>query len=247
MLKAVLFDLDDTLVGNHMDTFLPRYFALLGQYAEKYLPRDEFLKALMECTRLVTVNLDPALTNRDVFWQAFAEQTGLDPLEIEPYFGEFYENQFLALESIITRRETAVSLIKACQSQNFKIVIATNPLFPGSAVAARLLWAGLPVTEYDFELVTTYENMHAAKPQPAYYKEILARIGLTASETLMVGDDWDNDIAPAASVGCYTYWLPMNGETTPPESGIVTKYGSLDDLYCLVTSGWLADLAVCGA
>ena len=27
MLKAVLFDLDDTLLGNDMDRFLPGYFA----------------------------------------------------------------------------------------------------------------------------------------------------------------------------------------------------------------------------
>jgi HAD superfamily hydrolase (TIGR01549 family) len=237
-----LFDLDDTLLGNHMDIFLPRYFALLGQYAEKYLPRDEFLKALMGCTQLITVNTDPTLTNRDVFWQAFAEQTGLDPVEMERYFDEFYENEFLALASVMTRRETAVSFVKACQSQNLKVVVATNPLFPRPAVEARLRWAGLPVSEFDFELVTTYENMHAAKPQPAYYEEILAQIDLAAAETLMVGDDWENDIVPAASVGCYTYWLPMNGETVPPEAAMATKYGSLDDFYSLVTSGWLADL-----
>jgi FMN phosphatase YigB (HAD superfamily) len=109
-------------------------------------------------------------------------------------------------------------------------------------VEARLRWAGLPVSEFDFELVTTYENMHAAKPQPAYYEEILAQIDLAAAETLMVGDDWENDIVPAASVGCYTYWLPMNGETVPPEAAMATEYGSLDDFYSLVTSGWLADL-----
>lgn len=242
MLKAVLFDLDDTLLGNHMDTFIPRYFALLGQYAEKYLPRAEFLKALRECTELITANTDPGLTNRDVFWQSFAEQTGLDSVEMEPFFDKFYENEFLALESVMTRRETAVPLIKVCLSQNLKVVIATNPMFPRPAVEARLRWAGLPVTEFDFALVTSYENMHAAKPQPAYYEEILAQIGVSPAETLMVGDDWENDIEPAAVVGCYTYWLPMNGASEPPATGLVTKYGSLDDLFCLVTSGWLAEL-----
>ena len=243
MLKAILFDLDDTLLGNHVDTFVPRYFALLGQYAEAYLPRDEFLKVLMSATQAMIANTDSALTNRDVFWRSFAEQTGLDPAQMEPFFDKFYEDQFLALESVVTRRQTAVPLIKACQAQNFKVVIATNPLFPRLAIEARLRWAGLPVTEYDFDLVTTYENMHAAKPQPAYYEEILARIGVDAAEALMVGDDWENDIEPAAAVGCYTYWLPMNGESESPHADLATNYGSLDDLYNLVTSGWLAELA----
>ena len=244
MLKAVLFDLDDTLLGNHMDTFIPRYFGLLGQYAEVYLPRDEFLKTLMTATHVMAANTDPTTTNRDVFWQSFNEQTGLDAQEMEPFFDAFYANQFLALESVMTRRETAVSLINACQSQNLKVVIATNPMFPRPAVEARLKWAGLPVTAFDFDLVTTYENMHATKPQPIYYEEILERIGVASGEALMVGDDWGNDMVPANSIGCYTYWLPMNGEIAPPQDDVVTQYGSLDELYNLVESGWLAQLAV---
>lgn len=243
MLKAVLFDLDDTLLGNHMDTFLPRYFGLLGQYAEAYLPRDEFLKVLMTATHIMTANVDPLVTNREVFWHSFAEQTGLDSAELEPFFEAFYSEQFLALESVMTRRETAVSLVKACQSQNLKVVIATNPMFPRLAVEARLKWAGLPVTEYDFDLVTTYENMHATKPQPIYYQEVLQMIGVSANEALMVGDDWENDIAPASSLGCYTYWLPMNGESAPPQDDVATKYGTLDELYEFVKSGWLAQVA----
>ena len=50
-------------------------------------------------------------------------------------------------------------------------------MFPHQAVEARLAWAGVPVTEYPYTLVTSYENMHAAKPHQAYYQEILAKIG----------------------------------------------------------------------
>lgn len=242
MIKAVLFDLDDTLLGNHMDTFIPSYFKLLGQYAETYLPRDEFLKVLMTATHVMTTNVDPLLTNREVFWLSFTEQTGLDSAEMESFFNTFYQEQFLVLESVTTRRETAVSLINACQAQNLKVVIATNPMFPRIAVEARLQWAGLPVSEFDFDLITTYETMHATKPNPMYYQEILERIGVDAGESLMVGDDWENDISPAASVGCYTYWLPMNGENEPVEPNVVSNYGSLDDLYSLITSGWLTEL-----
>ncbi|MBE2222941.1 MAG: HAD family hydrolase [Anaerolineae bacterium] len=243
MLKAVLFDLDDTLLGNHMDTFIPRYFALLGQYAEAYLPRDKFFKALKVAMQMMMANTDALLTNRDVFWQSFNELTGLDAEEMELFFDAFYRNEFLALESVVTRRETAVSLISLCQQKGCKVVIATNPMFPLPAVEARLRWAGLPVTEFDFDLVTSYENMHATKPHPAYYEEILARIEVAPDEVLMVGDDWENDVEPAAAVGCFTYWLPMNGETVPPDTSLVTKYGTLVELYDLIDSCWLTELA----
>lgn len=243
MLKAVLFDLDDTLLGNHMDTFIPRYFALLGQYAEKYMPQDAFLKVLMVATQMMVSNTDSSIANRDVFWQSFHAQTGLDTDEMERYFNEFYRNQFSVLEGVVTRRETAVSLVQLCQQKGYKVVVATNPMFPRPAIEARLAWAGLPVGDYDFDLVTTYEDMHATKPHPGYYEEILARIGVAADEALMVGDDWENDIASAASVGCYTYWLPSNGEQAPKDLdfSLATKMGSLDDLYDLLASGWLAN------
>ena len=240
MLKAVLFDLDDTLLGNHMDTFIPRYFGLLGQHVEAYLPRDEFQKILMTATHVMAANTDRTMTNRDVFWQYFNEQTGLDTQEMETFFDAFYANQFLTLESIVTYRETAVSLVNLCLQKGYQVVVATNPMFPRLAIEARLAWAGLPVSAYDFDLVTTYENMHATKPHPVYYEEILAQIGVAAEAALMVGDDWENDIVPAASVGCSTYWLPMNGEIAPPQDDVVSKYGSLDELFALVTSGWLA-------
>jgi len=243
MLRAVLFDLDDTLLGNHMDTFLPSYFGLLGQYAEAYLPRDEFLKVLMTATQMMRVNTDLLLTNREVFWQSFNEQTGLDVVEVEMFFDKFYHNQFQTLESVVTRRETAVSLINLCQQKGYKVVVATNPLFPRAAVEERLRWAGLPVSEFNFDLVTTYDNMHAVKPYSAYYQEILQIIDVSANEALMVGDDWENDIASANSVGCSTYWLPMNGESAPLQEAVVTEYGSLDELYRLVKSGWLSELA----
>ena len=242
MLEAVLFDLDDTLLGNHMDTFIPRYFALLGQYAEAYLPRDEFLKVLMSATRAMMADTDLSLTNREVFWQSFHEQTGLDSEEMELFFDKFYRNQFLALESVVTRRETAVSLVNFFQQKGYKVVIATNPMFPQPAVEARLYWAGLPVTEFDFDLVTTYENMHVTKPHTLYFEEILARIGVAADKVLMVGDDWKNDIAPAASIGCFTFWLPMNGEAAPPDASLVTEYGTLRELYNLVNACWLTEL-----
>lgn len=242
MIKAVLFDLDDTLLGNHMDTFIPQYFSLLGRYAEAYLPRDQFLKILMVATQVMVKNTDPTITNRDAFWQSFTEQTGLNAAEMESFFTRFYENQFLQLESVVSRRETAVPLVKLCQQKGLKVVVATNPMFPSPAIEARLNWAGLPVAEFEFDLITTYENMHATKPHPIYYQEILDRIDVTPGEVLMVGDSWENDIEPSASLGCATYWLPMNGENGPPNAEIVTKIGTLEELHDLVSTGWLEKL-----
>jgi HAD superfamily hydrolase (TIGR01549 family) len=237
MTKAILFDLDDTLLGNHMDTFLPSYFALLGDYVAQYMPRDDFLKELMICTEAMVQNVDPTVSNRDVFWQLFERRTGLDGEELVAFFDQFYRDQFYQLEETTEKRPFAAKLIQYCQKAGLTVVIATNPLFPRVAIEARLAWAGLPVDEYNFALVTTYENMHATKPQPAYYAEILQKIDCAPENALMVGDDWQNDIEPASSLGIHTYWLAPANEPQP--SGLATYRGtSLQDLYVLLAAGW---------
>lgn len=230
MLKAILFDLDDTLLGNDMDRFLPGYFALLGEHASRYLPRDQFLHELMTCTEAMIQNVDPTLSNRDVFWQTFEQRTGMDAAELESFFEQFYRNQFSQLEERTEKRPFAAQLVQFCFDQNLDVVVATNPLFPRIAIDARLAWAGLSVDAYDFSLVTTYENMHAAKPQPAYYAEILGKIGCPPEQALMVGNDWENDILPAHSLGIQTYWLSLDGAPSPAD--LPVPYGrTLQDVY----------------
>jgi FMN phosphatase YigB (HAD superfamily) len=237
MIQAILFDLDDTLLGNDMDKFLPGYFSLLGEYATRHMPREQFMTELMTSTQAMIESDDAALSNRDVFWQLFAQRTGLDSEELEASFDQFYRNQFLQLESRTVRRPFAAKLVQHCLDNNLDVVIATNPLFPLVAIEARLEWAGLSVEEYDFALVTAYENMHATKPSPAYYSEILEKINCAPENALMVGNDWENDIVPAHSVGIHTYWLaPVDAVTpdkTPSHRGT-----SLQDLYVLLAAGW---------
>ncbi|MCR5720084.1 MAG: HAD-IA family hydrolase, partial [Lachnospiraceae bacterium] len=74
-----------------------------------------------------------------------------------------------------------------------KVILATNPLFPRTAVLSRMGWAG--VKEEDFEHITTYENSTYAKPNPGYYTEILEKINANPEECLMVGNDAVEDTA----------------------------------------------------
>ena len=242
MIEAILFDLDDTLLGNDMEKFLPAYFALLGEHASRFLDKKRFLQELMTGTQAMIISMNTAVSNRDVFWQTFQQRTGLDPDEMEPFFDQFYRETFPQLKSTTEKRPLAHPLVKFCFTQGLKVVIATNPLFPARAIEERLDWAGVPVTEFDYDLVTAYENMHATKPNPAYYVEILDAIGCPPQSVLMVGDDWKNDIAPAAGLGMGTFWICANG-SEPPEADLLDGCGTLAALWERVQAGWLGELA----
>ncbi len=241
MIKTILFDLDNTLLGNDMDDFIPRYFQLCGQFAQRHMPQDEFLQSLMLASRSMIKNTDPELTNNEVFWKDFGALTGLDGDAIYADFDHFYRSDFEQLQEVTVYKPVAAQLMDNCFQQGLKVVIATNPMFPRIAVEARLSWAGVPVADYPYDLVTTMENMHATKPHEAYYREILEEIDCLPSEALMVGDDGTRDIEPASKLGLYTYWIELPGAELP--QGIIpTAQGTLEELAERINDGWLSTL-----
>ena len=243
MIKAILFDLDDTLLGNDIDNFMKHYFTLLGEHAHTIMQPQQFIAELLVCTREMIANIDPAVTNRDVFWQTFAERNGeYDIDELEAYFELFYRDTFPQLKPQTQRRESAARLVQYCLDQRLQVVVATNPVFPTSAIAHRLEWAGLPVDDVPFAMVTTYGNMHSTKPHPSYYQEILSRIDCEPGNALMVGDSWENDIVPAASLGMTTYWIAAEDAVGEDTAVSVTAQGSLEKLEDMIMSGWLNSL-----
>ena len=167
MIQAVLFDLDDTLLGNNIDAFMQRYFDLLARYAQPVMPREPFLRQLLASTKATMMNTDTAVTNREVFWREFCRLSQRDRVELEPFFHHFYETDFHYLQPVTHCRPAARQLVQYCRDQGVTVVVATNPLFPRVAIEKRLEWAGVPVAEFSYALVTTYENMHATKPHLA--------------------------------------------------------------------------------
>lgn len=230
MIRAVLLDLDDTLLGNETDSFVQRYFALLSAYAKEKLPPDQFTAVLLRASREMVHNTDQTLTNHTIFWKAFSELSGTDAGEMEQFFNGFYTDVFPQMRSLTRQRTVARPLIEYCLAQGWPVVVATNPMFPRVAIEQRLLWAGVPVCEQNYALVTTLENMHATKPNVAYYEEILDVLGVEGDTAVMVGDDWTNDIEPAAQLGIRTFWITQNGET-PPDASLIEGSGTLDDFY----------------
>lgn len=238
MIQAVLFDLDNTLLLNDMKAFMPGYFGLLLRHTPPPFAPDDFIQDVLHCTRVMMADGDTAVSNCDTFWTAFGERTKSDRAMLEAHFDDFYQNQFPQLQSLTQSYPQTADLIQTCFQANLQVVIATNPVYPRRAVEHRLAWAGVPVTAFPYTLITDYENMHATKPHLTYYEEILDKINCLPEQALMVGDDWENDIAPAAKLGLFTYWINLDG-AEPAEPEILTDCGSFDQLCSLLTSGWL--------
>jgi len=200
MLKAILFDLDDTLLVNSMETFVPAYFQALTRYVAHLIPPERLIVELLRATRAMEANDGTGPTNEEAFAAIFYPAIGYTSDEVKPLFEQFYTEEFPKLRRLTQALPEARPLVAWAFERGLQVAIATNPLFPRLPVEQRLEWAGVPATEFDYALVTTYEDMHATKAHPAYYREILDRLGRQPGECLMVGDDWTRDMDAGRTV-----------------------------------------------
>lgn len=193
MLKAVLFDLDGTLLPLDQAYFTKTYFETLSACMARHGYEPEALvKAVWAGTRAMMRN-DGGDTNDAVFWKTFASLCGEKALADRPLFDAFYRNEFNGLRAVCGFNPQAAALVQALKAKGRGLILASSPLFPRIAQEARMRWAGLEPA--DFMLVTTYENARFCKPNPAYYAEILQKTGFAPEECLMVGNDAVEDMA----------------------------------------------------
>ena len=164
---TLLIDLDDTLLVNNMEQFLPAYLHKLSTALSNHVPPQKMLPALMKATEDMIQNQRPDLTLRQVFDQSFFPVLGLDRAESQADIDDFYVNTFPTLKSVTEPRPEAIQLVETALARGYQVLIATNPLFPYTAVAQRLTWAGLSEDEYAYAYVPGYEKAHFAKPSPA--------------------------------------------------------------------------------
>lgn len=207
MTLTVLIDLDDTLLSNNIDVFQKAYFKRLAQALEPWVPGEKMMSAMMAAVQAMLVKKTPALTMEDQFDEVFYPQIGVSKAELTEVIHQFYAEVFPELRKYTSPRPEAVDLIHQAVEREWGVVVATNPLFPYTAIEQRLEWAGLPPTTSRFRWITSFETAHFSKPHPAYYAEILGQLNWPTTPVVMIGNSLEDDILPAERLGLPTYWL----------------------------------------
>ena len=212
---TLLLDLDNTLLDSSMDTFLPAYFQALSDFLKEQVEPESMLTALMSGTRKMMANNDPSRTLQQVFDAEFFPKVGFAREELQPHFDHFYEDVFPTLSNLTSPRPQAVEMVEWALAQGIRLAVATNPLFPLAAIHHRMRWAGLPPENWPFAVVSAYETFHFAKPNPAYFAEVLGRMGWPDGPVLMVGDDTGRDLPGSTALGLAAYWVNASDADAP--------------------------------
>lgn len=203
-ITTVLFDLDGTLLPMDQDMFVKEYF---GRMAAKLAPQGYEPKRLIDTIWQGTaamVKNDGSKSNEEVFWEQAVAVCGDRIVKDKRFFDEFYEEEFGKIQPTCGFHPAAAQTVHSLKEKGYRVALATNPIFPARATQWRIQWAGL--APEDFELYTTYENSRYCKPNPDYYRDILARLDVKAEECLMVGNDVGEDMI-ARELGMQVFLL----------------------------------------
>lgn len=230
MLDTILFDLDGTLLPMDMEAFEKLYFSSMSSYLGDLISPKELVNSIWSSTKAMVQNIEYK-TNEEVFMENFKNRIDGDIEVYKERFDKFYDTEFLKVKEAVFESELMQKSVKTLKDKGYKLVIATNPLFPLKAILHRIRWAGFDPSE--FEYITNYEKNHYCKPQLKYYEEILSDINKKPEECMMVGNDVQEDLI-AGKLGLKTY-LIKNCLLHRTEDEIAADYqGSYEDFYNFV-------------
>ena len=205
MIKAVLFDLDGTLLLSDSEKFTGVYFGELVKYMSHLHGPEELINAVSAGTKAMVRN-DGSVTNEEAFWKTYCSIFGSHAREEEAAFADFYATRYPELKVLCGKHPEVDAFTKALKAAGYKLVVATNPLFPLSVQKERISWTGMDPAIAD--RITAYENSHYSKPDPRYYLEITQNIGIYPEECLMVGNDVREDMEAASATGMQVFLMP---------------------------------------
>ncbi|MEP7172659.1 MAG: phosphoglycolate phosphatase [Aestuariivirga sp.] len=177
-IKAVIFDLDGTLVDSAPDLMLA---------TNHVLSRLERRAITMDEVRSFVGHGAKALIARG----CTATGDAIDEKTLDFYFAEFlrfYEKN-IAVNSVAF--PGVINLLKRCAAGGLKMGVCTNKL---EGLSVRLLQA-LGMEKY-FGAIVGPDTINIGKPDPAPYLETVKRLGVPANNSIMIGDS-ETDILTA--------------------------------------------------
>ena len=242
-LKAVVFDMDDTLLSINLSAFIGVFALdeanLLAQVARKpivslFSPLGSAMLALNNGDRAQ----GDTRTNRQFFADEIERRCGIPILE--PAIADmldFYEREVLPKKNDRTisarPREGAHEAVQTVLDHGMRIALLTNPSFSRSCIECRMGWGDM--LDMPFELVTTWENSTRVKPSADYYRDSLAKLGLAPEETLMVGNDPKRDF-PSPSIGLKTAYVGAGHQPHALWNGSMADFakdfGRIEERFC---------------
>ena len=190
-IKAVLFDLDDTLydrdalvrrvVTDQYDTF---------QHELRSVQKDDFVRRVLQLD-------DCGYADKRALYATVVGEYGLTPALIERLVENFWTSYD---EKCELPQDTRLTL-QTLRQNHIKLGVITN----GGTERQQRKLDSLGISSW-FDVIVISETEGVRKPEPEIFRRALARCGVEASEAIFVGDHPDTDIGGALQAGLHAAW-----------------------------------------
>jgi FMN phosphatase YigB (HAD superfamily) len=197
--KVLLIDLDGTLLG----TKTLRLHVLFSFWFVHCLMSHKIgiLEALKLLHQIKTKMRESWHQKKSpVNWSKaisfFSQITGRNKLDCEKILSFACLYSFKKANSALYPLENAISFIDWAKN-HYRLILATNPMWPLEVVEYRLQIAGIDKNKFEF--ITNAGNMTAIKPYVEYYEELVTKLNLNPQDCLMIGNDEVKD-GPARKI-----------------------------------------------
>ncbi|HEX2905974.1 MAG TPA: HAD-IA family hydrolase [Phototrophicaceae bacterium] len=211
-LKAVLFDLDDTLI-DHQQSFrgaLRRLWDTYPVFKQKPFATLETLHSqLLEALhqQVLAGQLTFEASRRKRFFELFLRYgVKLSQTDAEAA-SAVYRQAYLAAECPIPG---AVAFLDYLRGQGIAIGVITNSTTVEQYDKVRR--CGL---HHLIDELVISEEVGVIKPNPAIFQLALSRLGCHPEDTVMIGDSWECDIVGALGAGIPALWLNRYARPCP--------------------------------
>jgi FMN phosphatase YigB (HAD superfamily) len=213
-LRAVLFDLFDTLVDLHMDrlpevrlrgrrmhsTYPFLYEALRG-HLDSTLSFEAFAEALatVDAEVQAVVHTERREVPTRQRFRLLVERLGLGAPELPDLLTEVHMDQVVRCVSVLDHHAPLLAGLHT----GLRLGVCSN--FTHTPAAVRVIeLAGLAP---HLDAIVVSEEVGVRKPRKEIFDEALRRLGVSAAEAVHVGDNLAADVAGAAALGMRTIWL----------------------------------------
>ncbi len=224
MVRAVLFDLDDTLF-DHRGCARDALEAVQAShpcfreiaFAELEQAHARFLEELHQDVMMGRVPLEVARNERFRRLFAAAGVTAAD--DLARLAASTYRARYAGARRAIAGAAALLPLVRA----RARIGIVSNNLLEEQREKLRV--CGL---DGFIDALVVSEEAGVSKPEPAIFALALERLGCAVAEAVMVGDSWPADIAGARASGIRAIWFNPHHDPVPDGEAAVSQLEALE-------------------
>ena len=191
MIKAVIFDLDGTLLNRDesVKMFIETQYDRLIKLV-RHIPKEKFVRRFIE------------LDDRGYVWKDKVYQQLVNEFEITDITWEELLQDYLSqFKNNCSSFPNLISMLEELRINNLVLGVITN----GKGQFQMDNIKAMGIEEYfDVILISEWEGIK--KPDPQIFKRALDQLNVTSNESIFVGDHPDNDIKAAQNVGMKGIW-----------------------------------------